>query len=341
MKPKTEQQQQAQNLYLHTSKTQTEIADILDVNSKTLYLWIRNGKWEEMKRAARQAPGQLVVHFFNQMEAINERVSSRDDQCPTPQEVSMLARLLKMTQTISANHAGYYIQAFEELLRFVTDPVLQRKIVEQADRFVKGNFGDDDFHHKRHVTENLQRIEKNLQTLEKESGNDQAMPGRHPAQSGNDRAMQGNEANPPESNIHNTHEELDNASTHSTSPGSAEIPKNRAMPQIPVNDDPVIEEDKWARERNIRQELLVQMEQWEQEQKRLADERNEYEVISQTVNRPVDQQPTKIIELSAPTPLLRPSPFRDGNTIWINHIDDLNDDDRKMGDIIRFYPPIE
>ena len=49
-------QQGARDMYLNTNFTQKEIADKLGINPKTIYLWIKKGKWDEMKAAARQAP---------------------------------------------------------------------------------------------------------------------------------------------------------------------------------------------------------------------------------------------------------------------------------------------
>jgi hypothetical protein len=37
----------------------------------------------------------------------------------------------------------------------------------------------------------------------------------------------------------------------------------------------------------------------------------------------------------------RPSPFREGDTLWINYLDDIDDDKRKMGDSIRYYPGMD
>jgi hypothetical protein len=40
-------------------------------------------------------------------------------------------------------------------------------------------------------------------------------------------------------------------------------------------------------------------------------------------------------------PSERPSPFREGDILWINHLDDIDDDKRKMGDSIRYYPGMD
>ena len=141
-----EKQQQAYNLYFNTDHTCSEIADILDVNRKTLYLWVKNGKWEEMKRAANVAPGMILLDIYGHVGAINNKIRQRepDDRIPTMEEVEKLRKLLGMVKNINKNHIGSYMESFTELIRFIsgTDEVLSWKVAEYAKRYVRGNFGD-------------------------------------------------------------------------------------------------------------------------------------------------------------------------------------------------------
>ena len=146
MAPLTEKQQQAYNLFFNTDKNGTEIADILDVNRKTIYLWIKNGKWEEIKRAANVAPGMILLDIYGHVGAINNKIRQRepDDQIPTMEEVEKLRKLLGMVKNINKNHVGSYMESFTELVRFIsgTDEVLSWKVAEYTKRYVSGNFGD-------------------------------------------------------------------------------------------------------------------------------------------------------------------------------------------------------
>ena len=141
-----EKQQQAYNLYFNTDHTSSEIADILDVNRKTLYLWVKNGKWEEMKRAANVAPGMILLDIYGHVGAINNKIRLRepDDRIPTMEEVEKLRKLLGMVKNINKNHIGSYMESFTELVRFISgsDEVLSWKVAEYAKRYVRGNFGD-------------------------------------------------------------------------------------------------------------------------------------------------------------------------------------------------------
>ena len=166
MAPKPTQQQLAKDLYLQTEKTQQEIADILNVNRRTIYLWVKNGKWAEMKNAAAQTPFTMQSEIHNHFSAINRRIKAREgDNCPTMQEVEMLRKLLNMSATIDKLHTGAYIEAFTELTTYIyhKDVDLARKVTIHADNYVKGHLGDDNDEYKRHIAENIARVEKNLE----------------------------------------------------------------------------------------------------------------------------------------------------------------------------------
>jgi DNA-binding XRE family transcriptional regulator len=148
MRPKTREQQLAKDLYLQTQKTQQEIAEILNLNRKTIYLWIRHGKWEEMKIAARQAPCVVMQDIYNHIDQINIRISGREDHCPTPIEVDMLRKLLNMTKVIEKKHTGAYIEAFQELTMFIAkrNNDLAKQVTRFANDYVMGTIANKEFH---------------------------------------------------------------------------------------------------------------------------------------------------------------------------------------------------
>ena len=177
MAPKPTQQQLAKDLFLQTDKTQQEIADILNVNRRTIYLWVKNGKWAEMKNAAAQTPFTMQNDIHNHIAAINRRIKAREgDSCPTMQEVEMLRKLINMSAVIDKRHTGAYIEAFTELTTYIyhKDVDLAQKVIMHADNYVKGHLGDDNDEYNRYIAENIARVEKNLENETK--GEDPATP---------------------------------------------------------------------------------------------------------------------------------------------------------------------
>ena len=140
METNPHQKDAARNLFLHTDKTRAEIADIIDINSKTLYLWIKHGRWDEMKTAARQTPSMLLQDVYDHIEAINNKIKSREDRCPTYQEVEMLRKLFASTKHIQKLNLGTYVEAFTELTSFINshDHALGVKVLNLTDQYIKG-----------------------------------------------------------------------------------------------------------------------------------------------------------------------------------------------------------
>ncbi|MES2702481.1 MAG: hypothetical protein V4649_07575 [Bacteroidota bacterium] len=138
---KNEKQHKARDLYIHSALNQVEIAKLLEIDRKTLYLWIRNNQWEKMKIAARQAPSVIKQDIFNHIDAINAKIYSREDCYPTMQEVEMMRKLIVMSGNIDRQHTGAYLDAFQDLVAFIhkRDEKLAIEVVGHADDFVKAN----------------------------------------------------------------------------------------------------------------------------------------------------------------------------------------------------------
>ncbi len=343
---KNEKQSQARDLFMHAGKTQTEIADILDVNRKTIYLWIKNGKWEEMRHAAAQAPGIIIQDIYNHIGAVNRKISSHDDGCPEPKEVEMLRKLLKMTSDINKNHVGSYIEAFTEISTYMLhrDIPTGRKFVGHADDFIRGKFGDGSWEFKitdrtrqnvADVEHNLKKQEEQNLELEKDLFTETNAHSAAPAADDHlqtDTCKLPTEKSPIAQNMGKngafskaTESTLKPApvnsfnsnSNNSKCPISA-IKKYLSNGVFPLLDNPRPPLVALGYDANV-----------------LAD-RSTWKFIS------VDKSGVPIRNAAYYATLLpafRPSPFREANTIWINHPDDLENYMQyiKMGDTIRRY----
>ncbi|HXS36745.1 MAG TPA: hypothetical protein VN721_08595 [Flavipsychrobacter sp.] len=133
--------QQARNLYFQTELTQTHIAELLDVDRKTIYLWIKEGRWAEIKRSAQQTPSILAEQYYTQLLAINEMIAGREEQpYPTPQEAETIR---KLTLTIKHIKDGQTRgETIEVLMNFIhqltkTDLALAKQILPYADEYIK------------------------------------------------------------------------------------------------------------------------------------------------------------------------------------------------------------
>lgn len=138
---KPDQLRQAHDLYFQTDMSQSQIAELLNVNRKTLYLWMKEGNWQQVKRSARHTPSILAEQYYRQLAAINEKIEARDDHpYPTREEAEIIR---KLTLTIGRIKTGQTVsEHIETMTRFLEqlkaeDPSLVEAILPHTDRFIK------------------------------------------------------------------------------------------------------------------------------------------------------------------------------------------------------------
>src|SRR3569833_1446193 len=122
MRAKPKEHRQARDLYMHSDHTQQQIADILSVARRTVYGWIKDGHWEEMKIAARRTPMHLTHNIYNHIDQVELKIRLRtvDERCPTMHEIEMLRKLYNMmAMTADIRYIGNYVQTYELLIHHV------------------------------------------------------------------------------------------------------------------------------------------------------------------------------------------------------------------------------
>jgi hypothetical protein len=66
---------------------------MVGVNRKTLYGWVKEGKWIRAKCSASHAPSVLAEQYYAQLEALNHRIAKRDEPIPTKEEADIQRKL--------------------------------------------------------------------------------------------------------------------------------------------------------------------------------------------------------------------------------------------------------
>jgi len=132
---------QAHDLYFQTDMSQSQIAELLDINRKTLYLWMKESNWQQVKRSARHTPSILAEQYYQQLAAINEQIAAREAQpYPTREEAEIIRKLtltigrIKTGQTVS-EHIETMTRFMEQLK--VDAPTLINEILPHTDKFIK------------------------------------------------------------------------------------------------------------------------------------------------------------------------------------------------------------
>jgi hypothetical protein len=132
----------ARTLYFETDHSHIEIADAIGINRKTLYLWMKEGEWQRLKQAARQAPAIVVDNLFEQLTELNHNILSRPagSRFPTREEAEVSRKLIlsidkmKKQATLSDN-----IQVLKNFTTYIQsmDPALAKQVITIADDFIK------------------------------------------------------------------------------------------------------------------------------------------------------------------------------------------------------------
>jgi hypothetical protein len=348
MQPKSEQQQSAKDLYLQTDKSMSEIADILDIDRKTLYLWMKNGRWKEMKIAARTAPSfieqDIVSHYMEISDSIRNRPVGQ--RCPTPQEVGMMYKLLRMGNMINRRHPGCYMEAYMELITFINkkNRPLAKEIIPLADQYVKAllhqNKSAEDELLEEKVKMAMEAIELDeKEEAERQKAEEQAATPQQPTECVPLNAPDSDFAS---SDLQPTQRSPLSA-PHSPLPGhDGQMWANDGAINLPTGIRP-----EPATEANYENNDNASLPHSDDEKKLSGN--GEVPCHPGLVEGPLpaeippapEGKVLTALDYAALPAAMRPSPFREENIIWVNHIDDVNDDERKMSDTIRYYRDVE
>lgn len=135
------QHQQARNLFFQTDLSNQQIAALLDISRNTITRWIKQEQWREMKHAAVQAPGAVLLELYDQLTALNRNINSREPQLryPTPEEAMIQRRLMMSIKTTERQHPGNYMQVYSELIDELKyeDIELAKKIMTYSQNIVQ------------------------------------------------------------------------------------------------------------------------------------------------------------------------------------------------------------
>ncbi len=333
-----DKQQLAKDLYLQADKTQTEIAEILDVNRKTIYLWSKKGKWEQIKQALLLSPSAILHDLYSHIGRVNEKIFAREDQCPIMQDVEMLRKLVKMTKDIPKKHSGFYIEAIEDFSYFLSrrNPESVKQYMPIADEFIRGMAEDNPFRPGKRISDNFAEIEQRLKkdaeryVAEEESLINETSP-KDEIDQAEELIFDGLKFVPVTKNAaeavvmscrdERPLETLEGAPQQKQTGNSGVSvlsPKGPSKPATVKDSNGIYGETKCPIS-----------------SAKISDKNGVSPVENKTERTPL----RNINTIIAPPPK-RPAPFREGNIIWINHPKDLDDYEKhlKMSDSIRYYP---
>jgi hypothetical protein len=87
----------AREYYFQGIYAQKEIAQMTEVSERTIYNWIKEGSWEQLRTDALLAPSHMMHHFINQLLDLQNTIAAREagNRHPDPKEMETQRKLLK------------------------------------------------------------------------------------------------------------------------------------------------------------------------------------------------------------------------------------------------------
>src|SRR4051812_22737992 len=130
---KNEQRREAQDLYLQSGLTKTQIAEKLNVSRRTIYQWSLEDNWDKLRTSARNMPSMLAEKCYYLIGHFTDHLLHKDAyyQSVTKTDADILHRMaitvnkLKQGSTVNEN-----LETFTHFLERVShkDPALAGQI---------------------------------------------------------------------------------------------------------------------------------------------------------------------------------------------------------------------
>ncbi len=137
---KTEQHQNARNLYMQTSLSKSQIAELLGISRTTIYNWAAQGNWDRLKKSAQHMPAIMAEKFYYVLGHMADDLlsESRIMKPCTRQEADAIYKLtlsinkLKNRSTLNENMEAF--QVFLDQLK-QSDPTLAAQLLPHMSEY--------------------------------------------------------------------------------------------------------------------------------------------------------------------------------------------------------------
>ncbi len=140
---KPQEHNSARELFFQTDHSQAEIARQVGVEAKTVNLWVKNGRWKEIKEAARRTPSILVEQYFTQLAELKNAIAGREEgaRFATLKEAETMRKLIVCINNIQKQTSlGASIDVIQNFLGRVNsrDNELTQKVIPYANEYLQG-----------------------------------------------------------------------------------------------------------------------------------------------------------------------------------------------------------
>lgn len=136
---KAQEKEYAKSLYIGGGLTQKEIAERVSVTEKTLAKWIKEGKWDNLKKSLLTTKENQLSFLYNQLDFLNTDISKRDFKVATGKEADTIAKLSASINRLETETSiGDTVEVARAFIEFVRqqDLELAKVITNLFDVFI-------------------------------------------------------------------------------------------------------------------------------------------------------------------------------------------------------------
>lgn len=138
---KAQEREYARILYVSERLTLKEIAERVGVTEKTVGKWAEVDNWDKLRKSLLTTRQSQLVHWYNQLEALNEDIAKRDIPIPTAKEADIMSKITANIQRLETEIGlGEYVEVSKNLLTFIqsVDLTDAKKFKNYIDEFING-----------------------------------------------------------------------------------------------------------------------------------------------------------------------------------------------------------
>ncbi|EKT3967135.1 hypothetical protein NTJ12_002216 [Flavobacterium psychrophilum] len=135
---KAQEREYARILYVSERITFKEIAERTGTTEKTIGKWAVADNWDKLRKSLLTTKQSQLVHWYNQLEAINEAIAERGN-IPTNGEADTMSKITSNIQRLETETGiGEYVEVGRKILTFIQGIDLSeaKKFKNYIDEFI-------------------------------------------------------------------------------------------------------------------------------------------------------------------------------------------------------------
>jgi len=136
---KAQEKEYAKSLYIGGGLTQKEIAERVSVTEKTLAKWIKEGKWENLKKSLLTTKQNQLSFLYDQLDFLNTDISKREFKVAVGKEADTIIKITAAINRLETETSiGDTVEVARNFIEFVRpqDLELAKTITNFFDVFI-------------------------------------------------------------------------------------------------------------------------------------------------------------------------------------------------------------